>query len=152
MLLAVALAWAPPVGGMPLAAYVSVGLLLVGGIAALPLAVGWLLDRMAPLVSQRALPLLAVERSRRLRETAAVATSGVVASLALSVALTVMVASFRDSVTQWLDSVLPAQLYVRAGGSAGREATPCPTTLCAPWRPVPGVAARRRRCAPRHCS
>jgi len=29
----------------------------------------------------------------------------------------VMVASFRDSVTQWLDTVLPADLYVRAGSS-----------------------------------
>jgi len=123
MLLAAALAWAPPVGGIPLAAYVSVGLLLVGGIAALPLAVGALLDRVAPWVARHALPLLAVERSRRLRETAAVATSGVVASLALSVALTVMVASFRDSVTQWLDGVLPAPLYVRAGSSLGEGNT-----------------------------
>ncbi|MDO9434253.1 ABC transporter permease [Hydrogenophaga sp.] len=119
VLLAVALAWAPPVAGIPLAAYVSVGLLLVGGIAALPLGVGWLLDRIAPRITRHALPVLAVERARRLRETAAVATSGVVASLALSVALTVMVASFRDSVTQWLDAVLPAQLYVRSAGGVG---------------------------------
>ncbi|WP_137918886.1 ABC transporter permease [Hydrogenophaga sp. 2FB] len=119
VLLAGALAWAPPVAGIPLAAYVSVGLLLVGGIAALPLGVGWLLDRIAPRITRRALPVLAVERARRLRETAAVATSGVVASLALSVALTVMVASFRDSVTQWLDAVLPAQLYVRSAGGVG---------------------------------
>lgn len=120
MALAVAMAWAPPVAGVPLAAYVSIGLLLVGGIAALPLAVGALLDHLAPRVARHALPLLAVERARRLRETAAVATSGVVASLALSVALTVMVTSFRDSVTQWLDGVLPAALYVRpAGGGAG---------------------------------
>ncbi|MCU0927114.1 MAG: FtsX-like permease family protein, partial [Hydrogenophaga sp.] len=121
MLLAAALAWAPPVAGIPLAAYLAVGLLLVGGIAALPLAVGLLLDRLAPRVVGRALPLLVVERSRRLRDTAAVATSGVVASLALSVALTVMVASFRDSVTQWLDGVLPAQLYVRASGGGAQD-------------------------------
>ncbi|QHE85477.1 FtsX-like permease family protein [Hydrogenophaga sp. BPS33] len=121
VLLAGALAWAPPVAGIPLAAYVSVGLLLVGGIAALPLGVGWLLDRVAPRITRHALPVLAVERARRLRETAAVATSGVVASLALSVALTVMVASFRDSVTQWLDAVLPAQLYVRSAGGAGDD-------------------------------
>lgn len=123
MALAIGLAFAPPIGGIPLAAYFAVGLLLVGGIAALPLAVGALLDFVAPLVASRALPLLAVERSRRLRETAAVATSGVVASLALSVALTVMVASFRDSVTQWLDGVLPAQLYVRAGNTSGENST-----------------------------
>jgi putative ABC transport system permease protein len=41
-----------------------------------------------------------------------------VASLALSVALTVMVASFRDSVSAWLDGVLPADLYARSAGSS----------------------------------
>jgi putative ABC transport system permease protein len=46
-----------------------------------------------------------------------VAVSGVVASLSLAIALTVMVASFRDSVTQWLDRVLPADLYVRSAQS-----------------------------------
>ncbi len=118
--LAVALAWAPPIAGIPLAAYASVGLLLVGGIVALPLAIGMLLDKVAPRLQRQALVQLAVERSRRMRDSASIATSGVVASLALSIALTVMVASFRDSVTQWLDGLLPAQLYVRtAGGGAG---------------------------------
>jgi len=140
VLLAGALAWVPPVGGIPLAAYVSVGLLLVGGIAALPLGVGLLLDRLAPWVARRALPLLAVERSRRLRDTAAVATSGVVASLALSVALTVMVASFRDSVSLWLDGVLPAQLYVRSAGAGGAEGQPLPPDFVAAVQQVPGVA------------
>lgn len=138
VVLAAALAWAPPVAGIPLAAYVSVGLLLVGGIAALPLAVGALLDRIAPHITRHTLPVLAVERARRLRETAAVATSGVVASLALSVALTVMVASFRDSVTQWLDAVLPAQLYVRAG-SVG-DANHLPPDFVAAVARVEGVA------------
>jgi putative ABC transport system permease protein len=138
MLLALALAWAPPIAGIPLAAYLAVGLLLVGGIAALPLAVGALLNLVAPWVANHALPMLAVERSRRLRETAAVATSGVVASLALSVALTVMVASFRDSVTQWLDGVLPAQLYVRAGDLAG-ESNPLPESFVRAAAGVPGV-------------
>jgi putative ABC transport system permease protein len=140
MALAAALAWAPPLGGIPLAAYLSVGLLLVGGIAALPLAVGWLLNRVAPLVARRALPMLAVERSRRLRETAAVATSGVVASLALSVALTVMVASFRDSVTQWLDGVLPAQLYVRATSGGSGEGNTLAPELARAIAAAPGVA------------
>lgn len=139
MLLAVALAWAPPVASIPLAAYASIGLLLVGGIAALPLAVGALLDRVAPRLGRHALPLLAVERSRRLREAAAVATSGVVASLALSVALTVMVASFRDSVTEWLDSVLPAQLYVRAG-TQGSEGSTLPEAFVTAVARLDGIA------------
>lgn len=138
--LAFALAWAPPVAGVPLAAYAAVGLLLVGGIAALPLAVGALLAHIAPRMAARTLPLLAVERARRQRETAAVATSGVVASLALSVALTVMVASFRDSVTQWLDGVLPAQLYLRAGGSGLGEGNTLPDAFVSAVGQVPGVA------------
>ncbi|MBG6077061.1 ABC transporter permease [Polaromonas sp. CG_9.11] len=107
------LALMPPVFGIPLAAYFSVGLLLVGGITALPWLITLLYDRLSPWVAHRLLPLLAVERARRVRESAAVAVSGVVASLSLAVALTVMVASFRDSVTHWLDVVLPADLYVR---------------------------------------
>ena len=114
---------APAVFGIPLAAYVSVGLLLVGGITALPWLIGVLLDRLAARVARHTLPLLAVERARRQRESAAVAVSGVVASLSLAVALTVMVASFRESVTQWLDRVLPADLYVRSAGNLGANDT-----------------------------
>ncbi|HVL34656.1 MAG TPA: ABC transporter permease, partial [Burkholderiales bacterium] len=107
----------PPVAGIPLGAYAAVALLLVGGISALPVAVSLLYDRLVPRLRTRPLPLLAVERARRVRESAAIAVSGVVAALALAVALTVMVASFRDSVARWLDVVLPADLYVRTGAS-----------------------------------
>jgi putative ABC transport system permease protein len=118
------LAMLPPVFGIPLAAYVSVALLLIGGITALPWLIALLYDRLSSAVAHRLLPMLAVERARRVRESAAVAVSGVVASLSLAVALTVMVASFRGSVTQWLDVVLPADLYVRTamGPSAGDTA------------------------------
>ena len=114
---------APAVFDLPMAAYASVGLVLVGGITALPWLIALLLDRLSPLLRQRVLPLLAVERARRVRDSASVAVSGVVASLSLAVALTVMVASFRDSVTQWLDVVLPADLYVRTAGSASAGET-----------------------------
>ena len=52
-----------------------------------------------------------------MRESAAVAVSGVVAALSLAVALTVMVASFRQSVSDWLDVLLPADLYLRTSSS-----------------------------------
>ena len=115
--LGVLLARAPTLFDIPLAAYASVALLLVGGITALPWLIALLLDRVSPWVQQRLLPLLAVERARRVRESASVAVSGVVASLSLAVALTVMVASFRDAITEWLDVVLPADLYVRTASS-----------------------------------
>ncbi|WP_411885964.1 FtsX-like permease family protein [Polaromonas sp. YR568] len=135
------LALVPPLFGIPLAAYVAVGLLLVGGITALPWLIALLYDRLSPHVANRLLPLLAVERARRVRESAAVAVSGVVASLSLAVALTVMVASFRESVTRWLDVVLPADLYVRTalGSSASDTAYFSPEFVQA-LGSLPGVA------------
>ena len=123
MALALALATAPPVWGIPLAAYLSIALLLVGGITGLPTLIAALLNRVSPWVARQLLPMLAVERARRQRESAAVAVSGVVAALSLAVALTVMVASFRESVTQWLDRVLPADLYVRSANALSASDT-----------------------------
>ena len=111
----VVLAFLPPIFDLPLAAYVSVALLLLGGIACVPAGVGLLLSWLRP--PTQPLALLAVERARHQRHTATIAVAGVVASLSLSVALTVMVASFRESVTQWLNTVLPADLYARAAPS-----------------------------------
>ncbi|VTU25797.1 outer membrane-specific lipoprotein transporter subunit LolC [Variovorax sp. PBL-H6] len=141
----IALAMAPPVFGIPIAAYLSVGFLLVGGIAALPWLIALLYDRLAPVFARRVLPMLAIERARRMRATAAVAVSGVVASLSLAVALTVMVASFRESVTHWLDVVLPADLYVRSasgggGGSVGGEQAAFTPGLVQALSALPGVA------------
>jgi len=112
-----AAAFAPPLFGLPLAAYVGVAALLLGGVALVPAAVHALLA--ATPAPRGALPMLAVQRARFQRGTATAAVAGVVASLALSVALTVMVGSFRSGVAQWLDSVLPADLYARTAAGAG---------------------------------
>lgn len=114
MLAGLALTQAPAIFGLPVAAYLAVALLLVGGIGSLPWLISLLLDWLSLGLQGRLLPLLAVERARRQRDSAAVALSGVVAALALAVALSVMVASFRDSVTAWLDRLLPADIYVRS--------------------------------------
>ena len=131
----------PPIAGIPLAAYVSVACLLLGGIVCVPAGIGALLGRIAP--PRHALALLAVERARHQRHSATIAVAGVIASLALSVALTVMVASFRDAVTQWLDSVLPADLYLRSaaasGGGSGDSAF-LPDALATRAAALPGVA------------
>jgi putative ABC transport system permease protein len=135
------LALLPPVAGIPLAAYVAIALLLIGGISVLPGAVGVLYDRLAPLVATRLLPLLAVERARRVRESAAVAVSGVVAALSLAVALTVMVGSFRQSVTEWLDVLLPADLYLRTSlNTAAGDTAFLPPALVPAIAQLPGVA------------
>ena len=121
-----ALAWwlalLPPVQGLPLAAYASVAALLAGGLALLP----WLVNHCVALQarwqsttqSPGPLRLLSLARAQRMRGAAGVAVGGVMVALCLSVALTVMVASFRASVMQWLNVVLPADLYLRTSNSA----------------------------------
>lgn len=140
-------AFAPPVAGLPLSAYAAVAALLFGGVVLVPAVVHALLAAV-PGVSG-ALPLLALQRARFQRRTATAAVAGVVASLALSVALTVMVSSFRSGVTTWLDGVLPAELYARsAGGSSSAGQAWLPPEFVAQAAHVPGVvrvqAARLR--------
>ncbi len=136
----VALAQAPAWNGVPVAAYTSVGLLLIGGIALLPWVVQALIGIATPFTRHAAPLLLATERARRTRGVAAIAVGGVVASLSLAVALTVMVGSFRISVTHWLDTVVPAPWYVRVAGlPAGDDAAIFTRAQVQAIRALPGV-------------
>jgi putative ABC transport system permease protein len=121
-----------------LAAYAAVAALLFGGVALVPAVVAGLLGA-AP-APRGALPLLALQRARFQRRTATAAVAGVVASLALSVALTVMVASFRSGVIDWLGSVLPADLYARtAASSSAAEQAWLPPDFVDRAAALPGV-------------
>ncbi len=137
--LGAAASFAPPLFGLPLAAYAGVAALLFGGVALVPAVVHALLAA-APAV-RGALPLLALQRARFQRRTATAAVAGVVASLALSVALTVMVSSFREGVAHWLDSVLPADLYARSAGNGNAaDQAWLPPDFPARVAAIPGVA------------
>ncbi len=134
-----ALAFAPAVRGLPVWAYASVALLLLGGIACVPPLVGALLGAARP--DDHALAVLAVGRARYERQAATVAVAGVVASLSLAVALTVMVASFRSGVDSWLQQVLPADLYARtATTSAASDAAYLPAEFIDAASRLDGVA------------
>jgi len=133
------LALLPPVAGLPLAAYASVAALLAGGVVLVPALVQLLLARQ-PRPRQATL-LLALRRARFARQTASATVAGVVASLALAVAITVMVASFRSAVADWLDSALPADLYARSSTSAAAaEQVFLPPGFVDTVAALPGVA------------
>jgi len=104
---------APAVDGLPLFGYAAIGLVLIGTIVLLP--------RVAR-VTFRALPVprtpfaaLALMQLRGAPGQATVSLASIVASVSLLVAMAIMVGSFRASLDDWLDHVLPADLYVRAG-------------------------------------
>ena len=118
MALAGALALVPPWHAIPWGAYACVGVLLLGGISLVPQVVALLLQGFKGATNPVA--ALAVARAVDQRHTATAAVAGVVASLSLVVALTVMVTSFRDSLIVWLDDVLPADVYVRMPPGAGQ--------------------------------
>lgn len=116
LLLAVAVACVllPPVEGLPLFGYLSIAGLLLGTILLLPrltaLVVGSL-PRPRGIEGR-----LAVARLAAYPTHAAASLAAIVAAVSLSVAMAIMVTSFRLSLADWLDGVLPADLYVRAGG------------------------------------
>jgi hypothetical protein len=112
----------PPWAGIPVGAYLSIALLLVAAILLKPLLAPWLFAPLARWIDRRAAAApwwLAATRLAATPRFASVGAAGIVASFALMVAMATMVSSFRHSVDDWLGRVLPADIYVRAGATAG---------------------------------
>ena len=156
-----AIAFAPPVGGLPLAGYASIALLLFGAVLLVPafarIALGRLPARVGPIGR------LALAQLKGTVAESAVSLAAIVVSFSLMVSMAIMVHSFRDSFEHWLAEVLPADLYVRvAPGSDtvllsdadGRAMATIPGVgrselrrvlpmLLAPDRPAVALIARR---------
>jgi putative ABC transport system permease protein len=103
----------PPVAGLPLFGYIAIALLVIGTLMLMP--------RIAVMLLA-ALPLpggapsrLALLQLRGAPGQVAVSLAAIVAAVSLMVSMAIMVASFRISLDVWLERVLPADLYVRAG-------------------------------------
>jgi len=109
------LAFMPAMNNLPLAAYASIACLLFAGLALIPWLVqhcfSSLVNGLSRWQKQPSSLIFANWRLAQAPASSAGLIAGVVAALALTVAMVVMVASFRDSMTQWLDQVLPADLY-----------------------------------------
>ncbi|WP_019832909.1 ABC transporter permease [Sphingomonas sp. PR090111-T3T-6A] len=113
LLVGAACAQSPAIDGLPILGFVSMALLLAGGVAGVPWLAHWLLApwRMRHLSSPPR--LLAVRHVQGAPGQAAIALCGIVASTALMIAMAMMVTSFRVAVDDWLGQVLSADLYVR---------------------------------------
>lgn len=106
----------PPLSGIPVGGYLAVALALACAVLALPGATRVAMRILT--VGRGAVWRLAHARLAAAPGQAVVAGAGVVASVALAVSMAIMVSSFRVSVDDWLSTVLPADLYLRAS-SAG---------------------------------
>jgi putative ABC transport system permease protein len=106
----------PAVGGLPLFGYLALACLLSAALMLMPAYARAVLGRV-PLPAA-ATSRLAVQQLRAAPRYASISLAAILAALSLTVAMLVMIASFRQSLDTWLQSVLPADLYAR-GGSAG---------------------------------
>lgn len=108
-----ALTQAGPVDGLPLFGYLAIALLLIGAVMLLP-RIALVFFRAAPALGPVAMRV-GLAQLRNTAGAAGVSLAAIVASVSLIVSMAIMIASFRQSLDDWLQRVLPADLYVRTG-------------------------------------
>lgn len=133
---------APAVGGKPLFGYLAAMLLIAACALAVPALVEGVMAASSSLL-RRTLGVEAMLASRSLAGSLR-RTSVLVCALATAIAMmtsvAIMVGSFRQTVISWMDTQLPADLYLRPAGNpaADRHPTLAPE-LAGQLSTLPGV-------------
>jgi putative ABC transport system permease protein len=136
-----ALAWLPPIGGLPLAGYLAIAALLAGAVLLIPTLMRWVTGTAS---RSGYAPLdVAVAQLQGSASIATVSLAAIVVSFSLMVAMAIMVHSFRNSFDLWLVKLLPADLQLRlsAFSDTGALALDQQTRIAA----LPGVARAQFR-------
>jgi len=137
----------PPVGGKPVFGYCAALLAVAAGVFAIPIATD-----LAMRFSSRVLPkLLRVEAllasrslSGSLRRTS-VLVAALSTAVSMTTAVAIMVGSFRQTVIAWMNSELPADLYLRPAGNPATDQHPVISPDFADGlKTLPGVRAVQR--------
>ena len=111
----------PSLDELPWAAYASIAALLGAGLLAIPWVLAKLWGGLARATVHARVPAvwrLAVWRLAQAPSAATPLITGTVAAFSLTVAMMVMVSSFRTSVSDWLYTVLPADIYTSSQSMA----------------------------------
>jgi putative ABC transport system permease protein len=111
--LALAALYFPLTTTLPIGGYVAIALILASVLMLLP-AIAKTLFGWIP-ASKNIGMHLAAEHLRNAYGHVAMSVAALFVSFSLIVAMGIMVYSFRGSVIDWLDAILPADLYVRSG-------------------------------------
>jgi putative ABC transport system permease protein len=105
------LSLAPAIHGVPVAGYVAIGLLLLGAVLVMPRLAEYCLGRLP--VPGHAPLAVAIAQLKATPRQAAISVAAIVISFSLMVSMLIMVSSFRSSLEDWLERMLPADLYLR---------------------------------------
>ncbi|MDQ2839988.1 MAG: FtsX-like permease family protein, partial [Acidobacteriota bacterium] len=143
LIAAAAFSQLPPVDRQPVFAYIAVLFLVAGTAAAIPnLVCGF-----ANIASQTIEKLLGVEALLAMRALRAslgrtsVLTAALATAVAMSASVGIMVGSFRETVSVWMNSELKADFYLRPAGSAAADRHPTMSASIADAiERLPGVA------------
>ena len=111
LLLGAALAWLPPIGGLPIFGYAAIAALLLGAVLLVP-AVTLKGLGLAPRTHRVVLDT-AVAQLRENVGLSALSLASIIVSFSLMVAMAIMIHSFRVSFDHWLGKLLPADLQLR---------------------------------------
>jgi putative ABC transport system permease protein len=106
----------PPLDGIALPGYVSIACLLLGAVFLTPGIASWCFAQLR--IDGPAWRQVAVAQLRGTARRSTVSIAAVLVSFSLMVAMAIMVFSFRMSLEAWMERILPADLYVRAGSAA----------------------------------
>jgi putative ABC transport system permease protein len=111
LVLGSALAWLPPIDGLPVFGYAAIAALLLGAVLLVPAVtmkgLGW-----APRTHRIVLDT-AVSQLRENVGLSALSLASIIVSFSLMVAMAIMIYSFRISFDHWLGKLLPADLLLR---------------------------------------
>ena len=117
---------APAVAGKPLFGYLAALLLIAAAALATPALVTWLI-RFTSGAVERLMGVEGLLASRSLLGSlarTAVLVSTLSTAVAMMASVGIMVGSFRDTVSLWLENRLVADLYLRPAGPAGIDSHP----------------------------
>ena len=124
--LASVLAVLPPIAGKPICGYLAALTLILASALAVPSLVEAVL-RLSSAILQRVFGVELWMASRSLvgslRRTA-ILVGALSTAIAMMVSVGIMVGSFRQTVVAWLDSQLPADLYLRPAGDPASDRHP----------------------------
>ncbi len=109
----------PPLEGIALPGYAAIACLLLGAVFLAPSLSSFAFHRLPP--GGPAWRQIAAAQLRGTARRSTVSIAAVLVSFSLMVAMAIMVFSFRNSLDAWMQRILYADLYVRAG-SAGQTA------------------------------
>jgi putative ABC transport system permease protein len=111
LILGAALAWLPPIGGLPVFGYAAIAALLLGAVLLVP-AITLKGLGLAPRTHRIVLDT-AVAQLRENVSLSALSLASIIVSFSLMVAMAIMIHSFRVSFDHWLGKLLPADLQLR---------------------------------------